>query len=118
MYGIIVSQMAFNLEFDKLGGKVLEIIRKIFHSCLSVLFLGMSMVDRTIGLPPGRQTPVDCGLAHEAISTIPTDGMEHCIVSCAHSPLEIRLPWFPCTIPSYQSFGSDDEITRLQCILR
>lgn len=79
VYGITVSLVAFFPAFDELACKVLDIGRKIIHNCFfSVRCLGMYMVDGTIGLA----APVGCGLADEAISTIPTDCMEHRKVVC------------------------------------
>ena len=80
--------MAFILELDKLACKILDIDGEIIpNHFFSILCLGGSMVDGTIGLPLGQQTPVDCGLSNETISTIMTDGMKHRKINCAQGPL-------------------------------
>ncbi len=96
IFGVIVSQVSFFLQIHKIAGNLLDRFRKTLHNpTILTLLPGMVMLDRPVGLSPGTLAPVGSGCAKEGISEIPTESMEHRIISSTYCPFEICLSRLP-----------------------
>lgn len=112
---IVIGLMAQFLSPHEMPGEVPYGFREIFHNRILALVLGITMLNRPIGLVPGMATPVGSSYrTNKGISIIFAEGMEHRIIGSTHCPLQMSLPG---VIPADQFPGNFNEVSWKQDLL-